>query len=214
MRRLFTVLVDRPALSRARGKRGDSERGDPIALLAQHFEAEAMKAESLTRLGNRARLVNHEAGHRRGFVVRQIPADRAIELADRGGAIHHDRAVPLFAHPQHRNVVLIVNIADDLLDNVLKGDQPLHNAVLVDDERRMGLSAQELLELVAQRRGFGDEPGIEREIAVLFCAPFGWEDMGSYPVRAVWAQRLAAAGHPVLRFDLPGTGQSAGTWGE
>ena len=55
---------------------------------------------------------------------------------------------------------------------------------------------------------------VERETAVLFCAPFGWEDMGSYPVRAVWAQRLAAAGHPVLRFDLPGTGQSAGAPGD
>jgi alpha-beta hydrolase superfamily lysophospholipase len=52
--------------------------------------------------------------------------------------------------------------------------------------------------------------GVERAVAVLFCAPFGWEDMGSYPVRRVWAQRLADAGHPVFRFDLPGTGQSAG----
>jgi alpha-beta hydrolase superfamily lysophospholipase len=56
--------------------------------------------------------------------------------------------------------------------------------------------------------------GLERATAVLFCAPFGWEDMGSYPVRAVWAQRLAAAGHPVLRFDLPGTGQSTGAPGD
>ena len=123
-----------------------------------------MKAEGLTRLGNRARLVNHEAGHRRGFVVRQIPAHRAIELTDRGGPIDHDRAVALFAHALHRDVVLIANIADDLLDDVFKRDQPLHDAVLVDDERRMGLSAQELLELVAQRRRFGDEPRLEREI--------------------------------------------------
>jgi dienelactone hydrolase len=47
-------------------------------------------------------------------------------------------------------------------------------------------------------------------VAVLFCAPFGWQDMGSYPARRIWAERLASAGHPVLRFDLPGTGQSAG----
>ncbi len=51
-------------------------------------------------------------------------------------------------------------------------------------------------------------------LAVLFCAPFGWEDMGSYAVRRLWAQRLAQAGHPVLRFDLPGTGQSAGEPGD
>ncbi len=52
--------------------------------------------------------------------------------------------------------------------------------------------------------------GLEHRVAVLFCAPFGWEDMGSYPVRAVWAERLAEAGHPVLRCDRPGSGQSAG----
>jgi alpha-beta hydrolase superfamily lysophospholipase len=51
----------------------------------------------------------------------------------------------------------------------------------------------------------------EDRAAVLFCAPFGWEDMGSYPIRRTWAHRLAATGHPVLRFDLPGSGQSAGT---
>ena len=52
--------------------------------------------------------------------------------------------------------------------------------------------------------------GEPHPLAVLFCAPFGWEDMGSHPIRRAWAQRLAAAGHPALRFDLPGTGQSAG----
>jgi alpha-beta hydrolase superfamily lysophospholipase len=50
--------------------------------------------------------------------------------------------------------------------------------------------------------------------AVLFCAPFGWEDMGSYPVRLLWANRLAEDGYRVLRFDLPGTGQSAGSPGD
>ncbi len=108
-----------------------------------------MKAEGLTWLGNRARLVNHKARHRRGFVVWQIPAECAIDLTDRGGPIDHDRAVSLFAHALYRNVMLVAYIANDLLDDVLEGDQPLHDAVLVDDERRMGLAAQELLELIA-----------------------------------------------------------------
>src|SRR5580692_8366583 len=81
--RRSSALVERPGRRYTRREWGDSERGDPIALLAQHFEAEAVKAEGLTRLGNRARLVNHEAGHRGGFVVRQIPAHRSIELTDR-----------------------------------------------------------------------------------------------------------------------------------
>jgi alpha-beta hydrolase superfamily lysophospholipase len=46
---------------------------------------------------------------------------------------------------------------------------------------------------------------------VLMCPPFGWEDMCSYRARRRWAELLAEAGHPVLRFDLPGTGDSTGS---
>jgi pimeloyl-ACP methyl ester carboxylesterase len=47
--------------------------------------------------------------------------------------------------------------------------------------------------------------------AVLFCPPFGWEEMCSYRARRVWAQALADAGHPTARFNLPSTGDSAGS---
>jgi len=46
--------------------------------------------------------------------------------------------------------------------------------------------------------------------AVLICPPFGWEEICSYRSRRLWARRLAMAGHPVLRFDWPGSGDSAG----
>ena len=47
--------------------------------------------------------------------------------------------------------------------------------------------------------------------AVLICSPFGWDETASYRVRYRWAEHLAAAGHPVLRIDLPGVGDSAGS---
>lgn len=61
--------------------------------------------------------------------------------------------------------------------------------------------------------GLLDDPGPERRgsTAVLLCPPFGWEDISSYRSRREWAQRLEAAGIPVLRIDLPGTGDSAGS---
>lgn len=52
--------------------------------------------------------------------------------------------------------------------------------------------------------------GPSREVAVLMCPPFGWEDMCSYRSRREWASYLAAAGFPVLRIDFPGSGDSSG----
>ncbi|MBS1860914.1 MAG: hypothetical protein JSS68_04290 [Actinobacteria bacterium] len=45
---------------------------------------------------------------------------------------------------------------------------------------------------------------------VLICPPWGWPGVASYRARREWAARLAAAGFPTLRFDLPATGNSAG----
>jgi pimeloyl-ACP methyl ester carboxylesterase len=54
-------------------------------------------------------------------------------------------------------------------------------------------------------------PGAGRDLGVAICGPpFGWEDVCVYrPLRSL-ATVLAAAGLPTLRFDFPGTGDSAG----
>lgn len=57
------------------------------------------------------------------------------------------------------------------------------------------------------------ESGSERP-AVLICAPWGWEETASYRGRRTWAQRLAADGHPTLRFDFPSAGDSSGAPGD
>jgi pimeloyl-ACP methyl ester carboxylesterase len=49
-----------------------------------------------------------------------------------------------------------------------------------------------------------------REVAVVMCPPFGWEDMCSYRSRREWAGLLATAGFAVLRIDFPGSGDSSG----
>jgi alpha-beta hydrolase superfamily lysophospholipase len=52
--------------------------------------------------------------------------------------------------------------------------------------------------------------GEPREVAVLLCPPFGWEDFCSYRSRRAWADALAAEGYASLRIDLPATGDSGG----
>ncbi|MBS2017667.1 MAG: GNAT family N-acetyltransferase [Deltaproteobacteria bacterium] len=46
--------------------------------------------------------------------------------------------------------------------------------------------------------------------AVVLCPPLGYEGICAYPALRIFAERLSAAGHPVLRFDYDGTGDSAG----
>ena len=76
----------------------------------------------------------------------------------------------------------------------------------------------------AQPVYFGDEalpafgwwhaalPGLDGRSAlpVLLCPPFGREDESAHRALRLLAERLAAGGHPVLRFDYPGTGDAAG----
>lgn len=50
-----------------------------------------------------------------------------------------------------------------------------------------------------------------RELAVLICPPFGWDDVCSYRSRRQWASHLADGGYASLRIDLPGSGDSAGS---
>ncbi len=72
---------------------------------------------------------------------------------------------------------------------------------------------------VAQYLVVGDETafvvchapaGPPRATGVVLCPPFGWEDMCSYRSRRAWAAHLAADGHPALRLDFPGSGDSSG----
>lgn len=56
--------------------------------------------------------------------------------------------------------------------------------------------------------------GAAAQSAVLICAPWGWDEVASYRSRRLWAERLAAAGHPTLRFDLPSSGDSSGSPGD
>ena len=47
-------------------------------------------------------------------------------------------------------------------------------------------------------------------VGVLVCPLFGNDDLCAYRARREWARTLAGAGHPTLRIDLPGTGDSGG----
>jgi ubiquinone/menaquinone biosynthesis C-methylase UbiE/dienelactone hydrolase len=47
-------------------------------------------------------------------------------------------------------------------------------------------------------------------VAAVICPPWGWDEVASYRARRQWAESLSSRGVTTLRFDLPGTGDSAG----
>ena len=56
----------------------------------------------------------------------------------------------------------------------------------------------------------GPAKSADRELAILICPPWGWDEEASYRARRTWAQHLAAHGYETLRIDFPGTGDSGG----
>ena len=59
--------------------------------------------------------------------------------------------------------------------------------------------------------GHVNVPERSRRMGVVMVPPFGWEDVCAYRPLRFLAQMLAASGIPVMRFDLPGTGDSSGS---
>ena len=58
------------------------------------------------------------------------------------------------------------------------------------------------------------EPSGDARAPFVFCHPFAEEKLWTHRVFVTFARTLAAAGHPVLRFDYMGNGDSDGTFTE
>jgi dienelactone hydrolase len=52
--------------------------------------------------------------------------------------------------------------------------------------------------------------GARGATGVVLVPPFGWDEECTYRARRVWADALADGGHPAVRLQLPGTGDSVG----
>ena len=146
-------------------ERADLEAGDAVGLALQHLEAEAVEAEHLALGGDHLRLVDDQARDRVGLLVGQVPVGGTVEVADGHGAVHHELAVAgALELGGLGHVVLVGDLAHDLLQDVLQRDQALERAVLVHHQREVGVPAQELAHLVVERGGVGHEVGRHRHL--------------------------------------------------
>lgn len=62
--------------------------------------------------------------------------------------------------------------------------------------------------------GIFHEPATASRLPYVFCHPFAEEKLWAHRVFVSFARRLSAAGHPVLRFDCRGNGDSEGDFRE
>ena len=127
-----------------------------MARALEHLEAHAVEREDLALGRDRLGLVDHQAGDRRRLVIGQVPLERPVQVADRHRAGDDDGAVRLAHHLLGDDVVLVGDLADDLLEDVLEGHQPLQHAVFVDHQREMRLALEEGAQEIVERARTAD----------------------------------------------------------
>ena len=86
-----------------------------------------------------------------------LDAQPIVQLVDADLAAEDEHAVALVLDGLGLDVVLVANLADDLLEQVLDRDQARGAAVFVDDDGRLHLLALELLQQVGHPLGLGHE---------------------------------------------------------
>ncbi|BDZ65426.1 hypothetical protein GCM10025877_23640 [Agromyces mangrovi Wang et al. 2018] len=125
-----------------------------------------LELEALTRIRQPAPLGDDEPGDRLVVAARQIVADEARDLVEVHVAVHDPRAVgvELGARPG-LIVVLVADLADQLLGEVLDGDDADEPAVLVDDARELVARARQLLERVGHRHQVGHHERVAHDLA-------------------------------------------------
>jgi hypothetical protein len=67
----------------------------------------------------------------------------AVEVAHGDRAVDDDRAIGIAPQALDGGVVLVLDVADDLLEDVLQGHQALQGAVFVDDQGEVAAALEE-----------------------------------------------------------------------
>ena len=144
------------------------QRMQPARIRARHPEPEPPQRQLLAGLGQVPDRRGHQAADGVVFIVAEVRAEALVEVLDGGERIDQELAVGLGRDQRLAvvgQVVLVVYLADDLLQHVLDRDQPGHAAVLVDHDRHVVARLAELAQQDVQALGFGDQHRRAQQLA-------------------------------------------------
>ena len=113
------------------------------------LEPEPVAPNGVAHLGRAPELAEHEPGHRVEVLLLELGAELLVEVVDRVRAVDADVLLVDPLDGRVGEVELVLDLAHDLLEHVLERDDPVHVAVLVDDDRHVLLLAPE----VGEERG-------------------------------------------------------------
>ena len=119
-----------------------------------------MKAEFLARARDCTAFIEDKAGDGRGVLVGKLPAKRPVQIADGHRTIDNPRPVRLRRQAGKVDIMFVIDVADNLLQDVLKRDDALKVAIFIDHNGKMFPPCPESLKLVEKKRGFGNEIGL------------------------------------------------------
>ena len=123
----------------------------------EHVEAHAVVVDRVTCLGLASEQAEDEAGHRVVVLVRHLGLEPLVEVVDREGPVDDHGVLVDLLDRFVRQVELVLDVPDDLLEQILERDDPLHVAVLVDDDRHVLVRAPELREQRGEVLRLGDD---------------------------------------------------------
>src|SRR5882762_5044122 len=140
------------------GWRDHTQKIDAAAIGAQHAKLQLADLNGLSAARQPPELLHQQAADGVEFLVGKRSPEVLIEIRDGSERAHREFTR---AFPADRlivfDVVLIVDLADDLFDDILDGDQSAHTAILIDDHGDVIVAAAKFLEQDVEPFALGNE---------------------------------------------------------
>ena len=144
-----------PGRPPARARERDLDLAHSAAVHAGDPQLDPRVPHRVADLGHSPQLGRDEARQGRRALA-EAQAQELLDLAQGDAALH--QPAPLAAGAEQGRGVLARDVAGDLLDHVLEGDQPVRAAVLVHHQGQLLTALDHLAQQALERLGRGDEP--------------------------------------------------------